>query len=182
MVSQLTCLDCAPGDATPTFTFLATSNQARFGPRAVKGTFVGYDPRSLAHIVKVNKTLFRLGHVKFNEDLSSREPLTASQDQAYQQLLDDLVQNAAVAPVTCSTAPPVVRDEPLAYDNGNDFPDDGTTEELTANGKVKRIIKVREAVPAAEPAQAPAPPAQTLRRSPRVNRVLSGHVKNRTLA
>ena len=58
---------------------LPRNKQPSFGARAVKGTFVGYDPHSLAYIVKVNKTLFRSGHVKFNEDLSSRQPLTASQ-------------------------------------------------------------------------------------------------------
>ena len=135
------------------FIHLPRNKQPSFGPRAVKGTFVGYDPHSLAYIVKVNKTFYRSGHVKFNEDLSSRQPLTAAQDQAYQQLLDDMDQDAVVAPVTRSTVPPIVRVEPLEYDDSDDFPDDGKTVELKAPGQlIENVVLFREAATQASPA------------------------------
>jgi hypothetical protein len=128
------------------FIHLPRNKQPSFGPRAVKGTFVGYDPHSLAYVVKVNKSFYRSGHVKFNEDLSSRQRPSAAQEQAYQQVFNDMDQDATLTQAT-QTFPTVVRDVPIEYDDGEDFPDDGLTEEIKADGDaIKPTSKVREAV------------------------------------
>ena len=96
-------------------------------------------------------------------------------------------QDAVVAPFTRSTVPPIVRVEPLEYDDSDDFPDDGKTVDLKAPGLlIENSVLFREAATQASPdpdeaSAAPVPPAQTRRRSARVNRTLSGHVKRRTV-
>ena len=161
------------------FIHLPRNKQPSFGPRAVKGTFVGYDPHSLAYVVKVNKSFYRSGHVKFNEDLSSRQRPSAAQEQAYQQVFNDMDQDATLTQAT-QTCPTVVRDVPIEYDDGEDFPDDGLTEEIKADGDaIKPTSKVREAVSitASAPATAPVPvkpiasdpDPQLRRKSPRLH-------------
>ena len=88
-------------------------------------------------------------------------------------------QDATLTQAT-QTTPTVVRDVPIEYDDGEDFPDDGLTEEIKADGDaIKPTSKVREAVSitASAPATAsvPAKPTasdpdpQLRRKSPRLH-------------
>ena len=57
---------------------LPDNEQLTFGPRAVKGIFVGVVENSLAYLIYVpaKRRVYMSGHVTFNEDLSTKRELT----------------------------------------------------------------------------------------------------------
>jgi hypothetical protein len=75
---------------------LPDNEQSTFGPRAVKGIFVGVVENSLAYLIYVpaKRRVYMSGHVTFNEDLSSRRELTIQEQEDFDRMMNEMDQDA----------------------------------------------------------------------------------------
>jgi transposase InsO family protein len=74
------------------YAHIPDARRASFGARAEKGLFVGYDEASLAYLFYQPSTqrIYTTGHIRFNEDLSEKKQMSASEFADFQDLHEAL--------------------------------------------------------------------------------------------
>jgi hypothetical protein len=87
------------------YAHLPDNKRPSFGPKAVKGIFIGYDEQSLSYLYyhKTTRSIYKTGHIRFNEDLSIAPDLLPEEVFPIEDLLNPASDDVIAADPTPST-------------------------------------------------------------------------------